>query len=957
SLRRRLADGPLSISETTSILRDVARALSYAHEHGVVHRDIKPDNVLLSGGSATVTDFGIAKAISAARANGGVQGTALTQAGMSIGTPAYMAPEQALGDPDTDHRADIYAFGVMAFELIAGRLPFQGSTPSKLLAAHLNEAPPDLLTLRPDCPPALTALITSCLAKDAMGRPQQAAEMSRVLDTVTTSGTGTTIPAILRGGQIRLGRAIGLWVAATAIVGLTAWAATTVVGLPDWVFPGSVGVMLAGLPVIAFTAFAQRTTHRLYTATPGSRTLPQGTMATLAVKASPHLSWRRALAGGAIAVGGFAALVVGFMVLRAMGIGPMGSLRGKGAFGERETLMIADFASPPSDPTLGATVAEALRTDLAQSASLKVMTRSAIRDLLGLMQRPVDTTVSFDLAREVATREGAKAVLDGRIEQLGNSYVVSARLVGTLDGKELALFRETAGNQDELLKTVGKLSREVRGKAGEPLKAIRASNELERVTTSSLPALRKYVEGSRLADEQGDADRGIALIQEAVELDTSFAMAWRKLAALLSNEQRDRAIQIAALTRAFNHRDRLTEMERLLTEAIYYSNGPVRDFDKALTAYRAAILIDSTNTSALNNAANILNDRRNNPVAAESLYRRVVRLPRTFGGAFTNLLNTQIQNGRSAESLDSTVALFRERFPSSNEIWVSEMLAANGKGQYEVSDSIVRAAAASSKGLRQAVRTAGQLSSITELRGQTGDARKWVAHQSELLLQANPSDATQRLIAALDSAYIDSGVDGDRSRALATVRRGMARTPMSEIPAADRPWSYLYELALALRDPGLMREAVGGLERDMLAEADDQVGLRARLTAGVAFTEGRWADAIRDVSIAEQRFSINKKVAFFMRAVAWRELGQRDSSIAEFERLVTRPDPYLVFDSYLRVPGLQALGELYEEKGETKLAIDRYSQITQLWAKADPAHQPRLKMIRERVARLIAKTG
>ena len=957
SLRRRLDRGPVPLAEALTILRDVARALAYAHGHGIVHRDIKPDNVLLSGGSATVTDFGIAKAISAARTNGDAQGTALTMAGMSIGTPAYMAPEQALGDPDTDHRADIYAFGVMAFELIAGRLPFQGATPSKLLAAHMGEAPPDLLAVRQDCPPALAALVNSCLAKDAANRPQQAAELSRALDAVTTSGTGTTIPPILRGGHIRLGRAVGLWALATAVVALTAWAATSVVGLPDWVFPGSVGVMLAGLPVIAFTAFAQRTAHRLYTATPGSRTLPQGTMATLAVKASPHLSWRRAWTGGAIAIGAFAALVVGFMVLRAMGIGPMGSLRGSGDFGDRETIMVADFVSPANDPTLGATVAEALRTDLAQSKSLKVMTRSAIREMLTLMQRAADTTVSYDLAREVATREGAKAVLDGRIEQLGGSYVVSARLVGTLDGKELALFRETAGSQDELLKTVGKLSREVRSKAGEPLKSVRATSDLERVTTASLPALRKYVEGSRLADEQGDADGGIGLIQEAVQLDTSFAMAWRKLAALLSNEQRDRAIQIAALTRAFNHRDRLTEMERLLTEAMFYSNGPVRDFDKALDAYRAAIIIDSTSTSALNNAANILNDRRNNPVAAESLYRRVVRLPRTFGGAFTNLLNTQIQNGRSAETLDSTVALFRERFPSSSDIWMAEMLAANGKGQYEVSDSIVRTVATTSKGVRQLARSAGQLTSIMELRGQTGEARRWLAHQSEVLLQADPSDPTQRLVAALDSAYMDSGIDGDRSAALAVIARGMARTPMSDIPAADRPWGYLYDLALTLRDPGLMRQAVGGLERDMLEEADDEIGFRARLSAGVAFTEGRWADAIRDVGVADQRFSINHRIATFVRAVSWRELGQRDSSIAEYERLVTRPDPFLLYDSYLKVPALQALGELYEEKGETKLAIDRYSQITQLWANADPVHQPRLKDIRERVARLMAKTG
>src|SRR5512146_406472 len=122
SLRARLARGPLSIAESVSILRDVARALAYAHERGIVHRDIKPDNVLLSRGTAVVTDFGIAKAIVASQTHSGAP--TLTMTGVAIGTPAYMAPEQAAGDPDTDHRADIYSFGCLAYELLAGRPPF-----------------------------------------------------------------------------------------------------------------------------------------------------------------------------------------------------------------------------------------------------------------------------------------------------------------------------------------------------------------------------------------------------------------------------------------------------------------------------------------------------------------------------------------------------------------------------------------------------------------------------------------------------------------------------------------------------------------------------------------------------------------------------------------------------------------------------------------------------------------
>ena len=116
SLRDRIfRSGALTITDTIGVMRDVAKALAYAHDQGVVHRDIKPDNVLLTGDSAVVTDFGVAKALSASKAQ--APGGTLTQVGTSLGTPAYMAPEQAAADPGTDHRADIYAFGVMSYEI------------------------------------------------------------------------------------------------------------------------------------------------------------------------------------------------------------------------------------------------------------------------------------------------------------------------------------------------------------------------------------------------------------------------------------------------------------------------------------------------------------------------------------------------------------------------------------------------------------------------------------------------------------------------------------------------------------------------------------------------------------------------------------------------------------------------------------------------------------------------
>ncbi len=139
SLRSRLARGALSVRESVRILKDVARALAFAHDRGVVHRDIKPDNVLLASGSATVSDFGVAKALTSARTDNGPRSHTLTGLGMSLGTPAYMALDQAAADRNVDHRADIYAFGVMAYEMLAGDLPFHGDTPQQLLAAQLTE--------------------------------------------------------------------------------------------------------------------------------------------------------------------------------------------------------------------------------------------------------------------------------------------------------------------------------------------------------------------------------------------------------------------------------------------------------------------------------------------------------------------------------------------------------------------------------------------------------------------------------------------------------------------------------------------------------------------------------------------------------------------------------------------------------------------------------------------------
>jgi eukaryotic-like serine/threonine-protein kinase len=199
NLRGRLTRrGELPIQEAVRLLAEVADALSYAHSQGVVHRDIKPDNVLLSGRHALVTDFGVAKAVSEATGR-----QDLTTAGIALGTPAYMAPEQAAGDPHIDHRVDIYALGAMGYELLTGTPPFTGQWPQEVLAAHVTQAPEPITSRRPQISAALGAIVMKCLAKRAADRWQSAEELVSQLEQQLTPSGGTTPPQTQAVGAAR----------------------------------------------------------------------------------------------------------------------------------------------------------------------------------------------------------------------------------------------------------------------------------------------------------------------------------------------------------------------------------------------------------------------------------------------------------------------------------------------------------------------------------------------------------------------------------------------------------------------------------------------------------------------------------------------------------------------------------------------------------------------------------
>ena len=252
TLRARIVrEGPLPIVDVVRLLREVLDALAFAHDHGVVHRDIKPENVLIGAGHVVVADFGIAKAL---RESG-----TMTSAGFALGTPQYMAPEQATADPTTDHRADLYAVGVLGYELLTGAPPFSGSA-QQVITAHLTTPAPPISAKRADVPAALDDVITRALAKDPSERPQTAREMIAALDSVRTPATisydASSSPRSFRPWRARWPVLVGA-ILAVAALSAVAWRSRTQSSLTPAVTDGADIIAVMPLSAISDTSLAR----------------------------------------------------------------------------------------------------------------------------------------------------------------------------------------------------------------------------------------------------------------------------------------------------------------------------------------------------------------------------------------------------------------------------------------------------------------------------------------------------------------------------------------------------------------------------------------------------------------------------------------------------------------------------------------------------------------------------
>jgi serine/threonine protein kinase/tetratricopeptide (TPR) repeat protein len=534
TLRRKVAVTTLETREVLDIAVQVASALEEAHAAGIVHRDIKPDNIMVRrNGYVKVLDFGLAKLTELSTDRSPSDGEASTRvlvqtdAGVVMGTSHYMSPEQARGKP-VDLRSDIWSLGVVIYEMVAGRTPFQGETSTDVIVAITQKEPPPIARFAPNVPAELDWIVTKALRKDREERYQTIKELLTDLRRLKQR---------LEFEQ-EMERSIA---------------------------PGT----LTGSSVSNLGA---------------SFTVPERPLPTVE-KSVSHVSSAEYIVNG-IKRHKLMALIALFVVVVVVGAAIyVGYHRGE-PLTDKDTILVTDFVNTTGEAVFDGTLKQALVVQLGQTPFLNLFPDDRVRETLGFMGKAADERITRDIGREICQRQGIKALLIGSIAKLGGNYVITLEALNGQSGDSIAREQVEAESKEKVLSSLGTASSNLRKKLGESLSSIQKYDVgIEQATTSSLDALKAYAMGNE-ERAKGRTRESLTFYQRAVDLDPNFAMAYARIGVFYANQDQFELAR-ESVQKAYDLRDRVSERERLYILEKYnnYVTGDSEEATKVLQTW------------------------------------------------------------------------------------------------------------------------------------------------------------------------------------------------------------------------------------------------------------------------------------------------------------------------------------------------------------------------------------
>ncbi len=940
TLRKKIAAGPIPLSEALTLATQVGEGLEEAHGKGIVHRDIKSDNVMVnSRNQAKVMDFGLAKLKGALK---------LTRSSSTVGTLAYMAPEQLRG-VEADARSDIFSFGVLLYEMLTGRVPFEGAHEAALMYSITNEPPVPLEKYYPGAPSELLHIINRSLEKDPEDRYQTVHDM--VIDIrrmrkdstrVSHASMGATPPS----PQDSTGRPV--------------MPPSEPTGTYSYPRRPSAQSIMSPAPTGRHDAGAGP-------AGPGSTAPPSGeypsqpAQAAAGPPATEPSARRTSSVTIQIPTGRKTWMIVAAIVVVAV-LAVVGYMKFSGT--EEPTgklsIAVADFQNRTQEPELDG-LSGMLTTAMEQSKRLSVVTRTHMFDILKQMGKADVERIDEAIGKEICSKAGIGALVTASIQKFGKLYIIDLKVLDPSKNEYLFTAKEEGEGQESIPGMLDKLSEKTRAGLKEKTDEIRTSDaDLAVVTTSNMEAYQHYFKGEEYLNKL-DMVKAEEELRKAVALDSMFGLAWYRLSYVLDWSSSTSAEANEALPRALTLIDRLPDKEKYLLRSIAARGqanfaASVKILKEMETHYPndKEMVYNIGDWSYHDNDFNAAAEYLNKTLAIDPTHDRALQhLTWTYrdAGQYAKMLETAkmfVEVAKSSESFELLAAAYshtgkldealtdfaklRASFPVSGNVVRSIAIFYQQKGEYDSAEA----------GLKQFVDSTGELKNsaaygLIDLYGFTGRQRKVTEVATAQIERAVARKDTLSAVYLMTTwAFADINLTGSVKKAVELLNR----TYQYNIPMSNLDYWFPKTWLEILVDP----------QKDVNPEMLGK-GWSAVFVAALGSRRGQCSEAqsIADTLIATMppfvKFTLLNQLAdcYYKDSRYNDALGDLNRALVVTE-MSTSPDyPQAVV----------LMGKIYEEMGNTRQALGSYERFLKYWKQAD-ADLPMLVDVKQRVAKLKA---